>query len=143
MELKHMTLKPRLSEKTYKLSNARVYVIDVPTGANKMSVKEAIEIQYNVKVVKINIANIAGKAKRTIVKNGRRVYKGQSNDFAKAYVTLAENNSLPFFEAIEEEEQQAAKLQEEVEKQQAKEAKKEDKPKRLIGRRTKADKETV
>ncbi len=142
MELKHMILKPRLSEKSYKLSNSRVYVIDVPTNANKLSVKQAIELQYGVKVIKINTANIAGKAKRTIVKNGRRVYKGHNNDFSKVYVTLAENNSLPFFEAIEEEEQQAAKLQEEVEKQQAKETK-DDKPKRRIGRRAKTDKETA
>ncbi len=142
MEAKHLTLKPRLSEKTYKLSNNRVYVIDVPKNANKLSVKRAIETQYEVKVIKLNITNIAGKAKRTIVKNGRKVYKGRNSDFSKAYVTLAENNSLPFFEAIEEEEQQAAKLQEEVDKQQAKEAK-DDKPKRRIGRKAKADKETA
>ena len=119
---------PRLTEKTYQLSNDRVYVVSVNNSTNRLMIKQAIENQFTVKVNKVNIVNVKGKAKRTISKNGRRVSKGQTSDFKKAYVTLAEGNSLPFFSVIEEEEKQAEKVQKEVLKQQEKEDKKRKKP---------------
>lgn len=116
--MKSLSLLPRLSEKTYGLSERRVYVVDVPKNANKLIIKQAVEAQFDVKVSHVNIANISGKAKRTVSKNGRRVAKGRDSDVKKAYVTLREGFSLPFFQAIEEEEKQSEKLQQELEKQQ-------------------------
>ncbi len=127
---KTLTLRPRLSEKTYGQSAAGVYVVEVPTGTNKHAVARAVEQQFEVKVVKVNLTNIAGKSKRIVSISGKR-YKnadGRRNDVRKAYVTLAKGNRLPFFDAIEEEIQKEETVQEKVdkaaEKQAAKTAKK-------------------
>ncbi len=60
---KSMTLKPRVSEKAYGLSQtAGVYVIQVPGDANKLTVTNAVQAQFDVTVTSVNIANIPGKA---------------------------------------------------------------------------------
>ncbi len=60
---------------------------------------------------------------------------GRRSDIKKAYVTLAEGHSLPFFAAIEEEEQKEQSTQAQVDKaadkQAAKDAKKTAKKARL------------
>ena len=131
---KHIALKPKLSEKTYAQSLNRVYAFEVPRDVNKHTVARAVESQFEVVVTEVNIINSKGKAKRSVSKGGRRVAKGREAAVKKAYVTLAEGNSLPFFAAVEEaEEKQAdtqAKVEKAVEKSAAKEAKKESKAKK-------------
>jgi large subunit ribosomal protein L23 len=134
---KHITLKPKLSEKTYAQSAKRVYAFVVPREVNKHTVARAVEAQFEVKVSEVNIVNLKGKAKRTISKGGRRVANGRDNATKKAYVTLAEGNELPFFAAVEEAEEKQADTQAKVEKaaeksaaKQAKKEAKEEKPKR-------------
>lgn len=131
---KTMILRPRMSEKTYAESQAAVYVFVVPKEANKHSVARAVEAQFEVTVTNVNILNQKGKAKRTISRGGRRVANGSQSDFKKAYVTLAEGQSLPIFEAVEEAEakeekltQQMGKVAEKAEKKAEKEAKKAEK----------------
>ena len=133
LSLKSLTLNPHLSEKGYGLSSKRVYVFEVEPSANSTSVKAAIEEQFSVKVAKINMLNIAGKAKRTISKQGRIVKHGRDNSIKKAYVTLVDGNSLPFYEAIEEEEKKAEKVQEKI----SKELEKQEKPKRRARKESK------
>jgi len=133
---KTIVLRPRLSEKTYGLSESRVYVVEIPKDANKHSVARAVEAQFEVKVTKVNITNIPGKSKRVISLTGKRYQnaQGSRNDIKKAYVTLAKGNSLPFFQAVEEEEAQEEKAQEQFDKaatkQATKTAKQEDKKSR-------------
>jgi len=123
---KHITLKPRLSEKTYAQSQNHVYVVDIERGVNKHTVARAVEEQFEVKVASVNITNIPGKAKRTISIMGKRMKNAEGNrtDIRKAYVTLKEGFALPFFEAIEEADEKEAKLQEKVDKAADKQAKK-------------------
>ena len=123
-------ISPRLSEKTYSLSSNRVYALNVARAVSKQALKQAVEAQFKVKVLGVNTANIKGKPKRSISNKGRSIAKGRNSDIKKAYITLAEGDSLPFFAAIEEEEKQAEKVQAELSKQQEKEAKKEEKPRR-------------
>lgn len=141
---KTITLRPRLSEKTYDLSESRVYVVEIPKDTNKHTVARAVEAQFEVKVAKVNIVNVKGKAKRTMSLTGKRMLnsEGKRSDYKKAYVTLAEGHSLPFFAAVEEEEQKEQKLQEQMDKAVAKQAAKESKPKRRgLGRRKKDEPE--
>lgn len=140
---KSITLRPRLSEKTYGLSDSRVYVVEVPKDVNKHTVARAMEAQFEVKVTKVNIINVKGKAKRTISVTGKRMLnsEGKRSDIKKAYVTLAEGHSLPFFAAVEEEEQKEEKLQKQVDKAVAKQAAKADKKPRLGGLRRKKGEE--
>lgn len=136
----HITLKPRLNEKTYGLAQNRVYVFDIDQGVNKHTVARAVEAQFDVKVIAVNTMNIKGKAKRTINITGKRSVntQGRRNDIRKAYVTLAEGQALPFFNAIEEEEQQEQAVQAKIDKAAEKQAAKESKAPRL-GLRKKKD----
>jgi large subunit ribosomal protein L23 len=126
---KTLILRPRLSEKTYAQSESRVYVVEIPKDTNKHTVARAIESQFEVKVAKVNITNIPGKSKRIISISGKRYQNasGKRTDIKKAYVTLAEGNSLPFFAAVEEAEAQEEKVQAQVDKAAAKQATKADK----------------
>jgi large subunit ribosomal protein L23 len=123
-----MPLLPRLSEKAVAVATTGTYVFVVPTDANKHSVARAVEAQFDVTVTEVNISVLKGKSKRTVSQKGRRQLKGRTADAKKAYVTLAEGQKLPIFDAIEEEEaktaENQAKLSKAVEKQAEKEAKK-------------------
>jgi large subunit ribosomal protein L23 len=139
---KAIALKPRLSEKTYTLSESRVYVVDVPKSVNKHTIARSVEEQFEVKVQSVRVANIAGKSKRTMSLNGKRYSNssGKRNDIKKAYVTLIEGHSLPFFAAVEEEEQKEKDTQAKIDKAVTKQAEKESKPRRGF-RKSKATKE--
>lgn len=105
---KTMTLRPRLSEKSYGQSQANnTYVLDVPGEATKHTVARAVSLQFEVSVINVNILNLKGKAKRSVSRGGRRVANGRQSDTKKAYVTLAEGQSLPFFDAAEEAEKES------------------------------------
>ena len=116
---KIIALKPRLSEQAYAMSQNRTYVFTVPEGTNKHTVARAVAAQFEVEVTKVNITNIAGKAKRTVRKGGRQV-KGRTSDVRKAYVTLKEGHSLPIFAAVEEAEAEEAKQAEKAAKKEKK-----------------------
>ena len=59
-------------------------IFKVHPKANKIEVKKAVEIMFNVKVRAVNTAKIHGKKKRV----GKTV--GFTSDWKKAYVTLSE-----------------------------------------------------
>jgi large subunit ribosomal protein L23 len=100
---KTMILLPRLSEKTYGQSETlHTYAFVVPGDATKHTVARAVSAQFEVTVTNVNILNVKGKAKRTISRNGRRVAKGMQSDIKKAYVTLAEGQSIAVFGGEEE-----------------------------------------
>jgi large subunit ribosomal protein L23 len=141
---KTVFLRPRLNEKTYALSNKGVYVFDVDGSVNKHTVARAVEAQFDVKVTEVNTSNMKGKAKRIISINGKRMVnaEGKRPNFKKAYVTLAEGQSLPFFDAVEEAAEQEQKAQEQFDKAASKQAEKEAKPARR-GIRRKKDEENA
>ncbi len=97
-----LTLKPRVSEKSYALSQAHnVYVFQVPSEANKLTVGAAVASQFKVTVTDVNITNIKGKPKST-VRKGRRGANGKRSDMKKAFVTLKEGDTIPIFAAQEQ-----------------------------------------
>lgn len=131
---KTVSLKARMSEKAYGLSQtARTYVFEVPKELNRHDVAKAVEAQFEVKVLNVNLMNIPGKAKRTIYKGGRAV-KGRQSDLRKAYVRLVEGQSLPIFAAVEEAEAKEEATQAKVEKAAKKLAEKEEKATAKSGR---------
>lgn len=94
---KTMTLRPRVSEKAYGMSQLRnTYVFVVPGDANKLTVAQAVAAQFNVTVEDVNILNVKGKAKRTVRKGGRAI-TGRDSDKKKAYVTLKQGDSIAIF----------------------------------------------
>ncbi len=96
---------PRATEKAYAQSQKNVYVFNVPLDTTKRDVAETVEAQYDVQVVNVTTAVQSGKAVR--FNRGKNRYPGTTTrkDSKKAYVTLAEGNSIQIFaepEAAEE-----------------------------------------
>ena len=119
-----LILKPRLSEKSYGQSQTlNTYVFDVPAAANKLSVASAVASQYEVTVVKVNIANNKGKTKRTFLNRRGKFAKGTRSDVKKAYVSIKEGDKLPIFATEEEADAKAKKAEEKAAKKAKKEKK--------------------
>lgn len=128
---KSVALQPRMSEKAYGLSQtSNVFIFNVPSDLNKQSVAKAVQAQFDVTVTSVRLLNSKAKAKRTIAKKGRVIFKGNNSDVKKAYVTLKAGDSLPFFAAVEEAEEKEKATQEKVTKAMEKQAAKEAKPTR-------------
>lgn len=88
--------KPVLTEKSLALqAEENKYTFDVDLNANKTEIKIAVEKMFNVKVTRVNVINVKAKAKRM----GR--YEGKTNRRRKAIVTLAEGDSINYFDEEE------------------------------------------
>ena len=123
-------LLPLLNEKTYDLSKKKnVFVFNVPMSTNKQTVASSIKAQFDVDVITVNTMVVKGKAKRTMSLTGRRSVnsEGRRPNFKKAYVTLKEGQSLPFFESIDEDEEKREANQEKFDQAARKQAEKESK----------------
>ncbi len=80
---------PRVSEKTARLQEvSNQYVFEVATDATKADIKIAVEKLFDVKVEAVNVLNVKGKNKAFKFRMGRRP------DWRKAYVTLADGQSI-------------------------------------------------
>lgn len=89
---------PRATEKAYAQAQNNVYVFNVPLTANKQEIAAAVETQFEVKVTDIKTLVQNGKAIR--FSRGKNRYPGKTTrkDAKKAYVTLAEGNSIQVFD---------------------------------------------
>lgn len=96
-----MKIIPRMSEKSYQQSQNGMYIFDVPTTANKQQVADAVAEQFKVTVEDVNTTIAKGKKKRAYRKGGQPVV-GYRKDKKKAYVRLAEGQSIPVFAKVEE-----------------------------------------
>ena len=70
------------------------YFFEVARTANKIEIKRAVEIVFNVKVDSVQTMQVRGKTKR----QGRWV--GRRNDWKKAIVTLKPDQKIELFEQI-------------------------------------------
>ena len=89
--------RPLVTEKSnYQTGKLRQYSFEVTSDANRTLVKEAVERMFDVKVLRVNIMNTAGKRSR---RRNRRLLIRDAG-IKKAIVTLAEGNSLEFLEGV-------------------------------------------
>lgn len=94
-----INIKPISTEKATELSEKlNRYVFAVSPDANKFQIKDIVEKLYNVRVVKVNIANYAGKRKQRWTKSG--LLQGSSAAFKKAYVTVAEGQTIDYYSKL-------------------------------------------
>ena len=77
---------PRLSEKAGALNKLNKYVFTVWGKTNKVEVRKIVENLYGVKIDRVNMITMAGKARRV----GRRA--GVTQAYKKAIVTLTANS---------------------------------------------------
>ncbi|HEC29128.1 MAG TPA: 50S ribosomal protein L23 [Gammaproteobacteria bacterium] len=84
-------LAPHVSEKTTRVADqSNQVVFRVLPDANKLEIRKAVELLFDVKVTSVRVANMKGKLKRFSNSIGRR------KDWKKAYVTLAEGQDIDF-----------------------------------------------
>ncbi|MEI6207835.1 MAG: 50S ribosomal protein L23 [Desulfuromonadales bacterium] len=85
--------KPHVTEKTSLTTDAdNTVAIVVDNNANKIEIKQAVEVLFKVKVADVRTLSVAGKVKRSGKTYGKR------SNWKKAYVTLQEGQSIDFFE---------------------------------------------
>ena len=80
--------RPVITEKGTLLSEHNQVVFRVPLTATKPEIKAAVEALFKVKVTAVNTLRHKGKTKKFRGRPGKR------SDVKKAFVTLAEGNSI-------------------------------------------------
>ena len=92
MDSNAIIIKPLVTEKsTHQQATRNSYAFQVNPSANKHQIKDAIERQYNVKVVDVRTMNRKGKPRRSKFK------MTQTSDWKKAVVELDENSRIELF----------------------------------------------
>jgi len=85
--------RPVVSEKTAVMTDEKnQYVFEVAEEANKIQIKEAIQVIFEVEVVKVNTMIVPAKRGR----RGRNWYL-RSKQWKKAVVTLATDQKIELF----------------------------------------------
>ena len=98
-DVKEIILEPMITEKALRLKDeANQYVFKVNARANKIEIKNAIASRFNVQVDSLRVVNVKGKPRQRFTKRGK--VSGFTSGYKKAYVTLAEGNSLDFLENV-------------------------------------------
>ena len=93
LHLYDVTRRPIISEKGTMLSDElNQYVFEVAPDANKIQIKEAIEVIFDKKVVKVRTLILPAKRGR----RGRKYYM-RSQQYKKAIVTLQPGDTIELF----------------------------------------------
>jgi large subunit ribosomal protein L23 len=87
-------MRPLITEKAQVQTALNKYAFEVDKRANKMQIKEAVEVAFSVRVTEVNTAMMKGKKKRY----GRR--ESKLPDWKKAVVTLAPGEKIELFEGV-------------------------------------------
>lgn len=84
----HVVYGPHVTEKAVSGSDSNIHAFKVAVGATKREIKNAVEALFEVQVADVRTVNVKGKIKSFSKRQGKR------NDWKKAYVRLAEGQSL-------------------------------------------------
>ncbi|HEY5555789.1 50S ribosomal protein L23 [Acetobacterium sp.] len=88
-------MKPIITERSMADAEVKKFTFKVDKRANKIEIKNAVEVIFDVKVEKVSTMNMKGKLKRT----GRFV--GRRSDWKKAIVKLTPGSKgIQFFEGV-------------------------------------------
>lgn len=101
--IKPIVLLPRLSEKTYAMSETGLYVFTVDTELNKHEIATAVASTYNVTVITVRTVKLKGKVKRLY--RNRKYETGRRSDIKKAYVQVKEGDVIPVFASVNDAEE--------------------------------------
>ena len=94
MNIHQVLLKPTITEKSTLLQESGKYTFQVSPRANKVEVKEAVEKNFGVTVMDVNITKLHGKVKRY----GARMSKRPN--VKKAVVTLKPGDRINIVEGL-------------------------------------------
>ena len=89
---RQIIVRPVVSEKSVDLMEGQnKYTFEVLKTATKPQIAQAIEEIFDVRVIKVNTMNVAGKPRRV------RFHQGHTRTWKKAIVTLAVGDSIELF----------------------------------------------
>jgi large subunit ribosomal protein L23 len=94
MDIHQVLIKPTITEKSTLLQESGKYTFHIAPKANKVEVKQAVESNFNVTVLDVNITMLRGKMKRY----GPRIKKRP--DTKKAVVTLKQGDRINLIEGL-------------------------------------------
>ena len=92
-DARQVVIEPVVSEKSYALLEEGVYTFRVHPSASKPEIRDAVQKIFGVTVTKVNTLNRDGKRRR----NRRTGTWGKRPDTKRAFVTLAEGDSIELF----------------------------------------------
>jgi large subunit ribosomal protein L23 len=95
MKKNSILIEPVITEKATLQKLFNRYFFRVDHRANKIEIKNEVERAFNVKVIKVNVSSVRGKARGRI--RGR---SGRTSFWKKAAVTLAQGNQISLFEGM-------------------------------------------
>ena len=93
----NIIIKPILTEKMAILEEREnKYAFLVNLKSNKTEIKKAVELKFDVKVLKVSTIRQLGKNKQMSVRSGGRTIRtsGKRSDFKKAIITLAPGSTI-------------------------------------------------
>ena len=91
--------KPLITEKSTALKESdNRYAFKVDMRASKRQIKQAVEELFNVRVKRVTTAIYRGKPRTVMNRAGR--FTGKTPNWKKAYVTLAEGDSIDVFDVV-------------------------------------------
>ena len=94
MDIHRVLIKPTITEKSTLLQESGKYTFQIAQEANKVEVKQAVESNFGVTVLDVNITKLRGKKKRY----GPRIK--QRPDTKKAVVTLQQGDRINLVEGL-------------------------------------------
>ena len=93
------TIEPIVTEAATKLTDKlNRYTFRVSPDANKFQIKDMVEKIYGVKVENVNTQVVRGKNKARYTKSG--LLRGKTNEWKKAYITVAEGQTIDSYSNI-------------------------------------------
>ena len=85
MKPEDIIVRPIVTEKSNNSLQFGRYTFEVNKNATKVQIAHAVEMLFDVKVLKVNTISVKGKAKRV------GVHRGMTSDWKKAIVTIDTN----------------------------------------------------
>ena len=98
-------LRPLITEKTqWQVGYEKPqYCFEVDSRANKSQIKEAVEMAFNVTVLRVNVVNMPAKRRRSPrsrITGRKAAHIQRSQAWKKAFVQVSEKDRISLFEGV-------------------------------------------
>jgi large subunit ribosomal protein L23 len=95
MDAHQVIIRPVITEKSYALAAAGMYVFRVHPDAHKTQIRQAIEQLFDVRVVEVRTMSVKSKPKR------RGLTSGRTRAWKKAVVQVRAGDTIPIFQGLQ------------------------------------------
>ena len=101
LDYNKILIRPIFTEKMSRLEEENKYSFQVMVGSNKLEIKKAVEVMFDVSVKKVSTSNRSGKKKNMTVRSGGRTIRtnGKRSNWKKAIITLKEGDTIDLLDS--------------------------------------------